>query len=188
MQPDFDVVGESVDGAAALDAVRQLQPDVLLLDLAMPVPGLETLRSLATPSGSVRILLLTASADKAEISHALKLGAWGVVQKGSPSQLLFKGIRAVMAGRYWLERESGVDLVQYLQASDTSARPFGLTQRELEVVEAVVTGLSNKEVARKLAIGEQTAKHHLTNIFDKVGVSNRLELALFATKHRLIHS
>lgn len=188
IQPDFEVVGEAMDGAEALEAVRRLRPDVLLLDLAMPVSGFETLRELATQSASVRILLLTASADKMEISRALQLGAWGVVQKGSPSQLLFKAIRAVMEGRYWLERESVADLVQYLQGSATQARPFGLTERELEVVEAVVAGLSNREIGRKLAISEQTAKHHLTNIFDKVGVSNRLELALLAIKQRLIGS
>lgn len=184
-EPGFEVVGEAADGAEAIDLVRKASPDVLLLDLAMPgIPGLEVLRQVASLPG-VRVLLLTASSDRREIGRALQLGACGVVMKGSPSQLLFRGIRGVMEGRYWLGREGVTDLAGYLQERETPASPYNLTPREVEIVEVVARGFANKDIALQLGISEQTVKHHLTSIYDKVGVSNRLELALFAVQRRL---
>lgn len=181
----FKVVGEAADGAEAIEVVRKLSPDVLLLDLAMPgVAGLDVLRDLASYPG-VRVLLLTAIADRREIGRALQLGAWGVIQKGSRCQILFRGIRSVMEGRYWLEREGSTDLAQYLKDGTKPSLPLRLTPRELQVVNAVANGFANKDIARQMNISEQTVKHHLTNVYSKVGVSNRLELALFAVQRRL---
>src|SRR5689334_4097606 len=146
-EADFKVLGEASDGAEAVKLVRQLKPDILLLDLAMPNhPGLEALRDLSSPGNAtpVRVILLTAAVEKRQIVEALQLGARGVVLKDSATQLLFKAIQTVMAGEYWVGRESVSNLVQYLrtlmQSTQDEARPkkFGLTRRELEVVSTVV--------------------------------------------------
>ena len=189
---DFKVIGEACDGVEAVKMVRQLKPEILLLDLAMPRrPGLEALREMSTDATSVRVILLTAAAEKDQIVEALQLGARGVVLKDSATQILLKSIRAVMNGEYWVGRESVSNLVQYLRGlvgtSSNAARQrrYGLTPRELEIVSAVVAGYANKEIAEHFKISEDTVKHHLSNIFDKVGVSTRLELALFAVNQAL---
>jgi len=193
-EPDLKVIGEACDGAEAVKLARQLKPDILLLDLAMPRhPGLEALREMSSVTGAnpVRVILLTAAAEKNQIVEALQLGARGVVLKDSATQLLLKAIHTVMNGEYWVGRESVSNLVQYLrtlvQSSGEEARrrKFGLTPRELEIVSAVVAGYSNKETAEHFKISEDTVKHHLSNIFDKLGVSTRLELALFAVNQSL---
>jgi two-component system nitrate/nitrite response regulator NarL len=134
---------------------------------------------------------LTAAAEKEQIVEALQLGARGVVLKDSATQILLKSIRAVMNGEYWVGRESVSNLVQYLRTLVTPASAFPqrnkyrLTPRELEIIAAVVAGFANKEIAQYFKISEDTVKHHLSNIFDKVGVSSRLELALFAVNQSL---
>jgi two-component system nitrate/nitrite response regulator NarL len=193
-EADLKVIGEACDGAEAVKMARQLRPDILLLDLAMPrMPGLEALREMSSGAGSgaVRVILLTAAAEKKQIVEALQLGARGVVLKDSATQLLLKSIHTVMAGEYWVGRESVSNLVQYLRnlvqssGEEAKQRKFGLTPRELEIVSAVVAGYSNKEIAEYFKISEDTVKHHLSNIFDKLGVSTRLELALFAVNQAL---
>ena len=188
----FVVVAEAADGNEAVRLARDFQPDVLLLDLAMPgVSGMEALAELAAAPTPVRTIMLTAAIEKAEIVKALQLGAAGVVLKSSSTDLLFKSIRSVMAGQHWIGRDAVSDLVQALRAQIGAApeKParerFGLTRREIEITSSVVAGLSNREIARKLSLSEDTVKQHLTNIFNKMGASNRLELALFAVHHRL---
>jgi len=188
----FKVIGEACDGVEAVSLVRQLRPEILLLDLAMPRrPGLEALRELSTESLSVRVILLTAAAEKEQIVEALQLGARGVVLKDSATQILLKAIHAVMNGEYWVGRESVSNLVQYLRSlidsSSAASRQkrYGLTPRELEIISAVVAGYANKEIAEHFKISEDTVKHHLSNIFDKLGVSTRLELALFAVNQSI---
>jgi two-component system nitrate/nitrite response regulator NarL len=193
-EPDLKVIGEACDGAEAVKMARQLKPDILLLDLAMPrMPGLEALREMSSGpvSSSVKVILLTAAAEKKQIVEALQLGARGVVLKDSATQLLLKSIHTVMSGEYWVGRESVSNLVQYLRnlvqssGEEAKQKKFGLTPRELEIVSAVVAGYSNKEIAEYFKISEDTVKHHLSNIFDKLGVSTRLELALFAVNQAL---
>jgi DNA-binding NarL/FixJ family response regulator len=191
-EPEFQVTGEAADGVEALQLSQQLKPDVLLLDLAMPrMPGLETLRELSTQGSPVRTILLTAAIEKKQIVEALQMGARGVIMKDAATTLLMKGIRTVMNGQFWVGREAVADMVSYLrdkvsQTPPPPAKAYGLTKRELEILSTIVSGLSNKEIAQKFSLSEDTVKHHLTNIFDKVGVSSRLELALFAINHRLV--
>jgi two-component system nitrate/nitrite response regulator NarL len=189
-EPGFVVVGEAADGAEAIKLAHQLNPDVLLLDLAMPrLAGLETLRELATASLPVRTILLTAAIEKGQIVEALQLGARGVVMKESATAVMLKSIRSVMEGQSWVGHESVSSLVQTLReivGPPLSSKKFGFTPRELEIIALIVSGCANKDIAQRFSISEQTVKHHLTNIFDKVGVSNRLELALFAVNHRLV--
>jgi DNA-binding NarL/FixJ family response regulator len=192
--PGLTVVGEASDGLEALKLAIKLKPDILLLDLAMPrQTGLDTLPELAGSCPHVRTIVLTAAVEKPEVVRALQLGARGVVMKDSATQLLLRSIRAVMQGEFWVGRDSVSDLVQFLREETRGPRlkeplrkDFGLTPRELDVVAAIVAGYTNRDVAQKFSISEDTVKHHLTNIFDKLGVSNRLELALFAVHHNLV--
>lgn len=191
-EPDFEVVGEAVDGESVILAARDLKPDVILLDLAMPRKGgMSALKELAATAKKSRVIVLTASISKMQMAEALQLGAHGIVLKESATHLLFVGIRHVMEGKYWVARESVTDLVEALRdvSGSPSAKPdqknFGLTPRELEIVTLIVTGYSNPDIAQRCSISEQTVKHHVSNIFDKLGVYNRVELALFAVNHRL---
>jgi len=191
-EPDFRVTGEALSGAEAVKLARQLKPDLVLLGL--PLGGgarLEALGDLVAASSTVRIVLLTAAIEKSLIVEALQLGAHGVVQKGSPPRVLLESIRTVIGGQYWLARESLTCIVEALRElvppgnGNGSAKDYGLTSRELALITRVAAGLSNKDVGREFSISERTVKHHLTNIYDKLGISNRLELAVFALNHHL---
>lgn len=187
----FVVVGEATNREEALNLVGTLKADLLLLDISMPrLDGLEVLRRLPKNRSSLHTILLTASIEKSEIVEALLLGARGIVPKQSASQMLFKSIRSVMAGELWVSRDMVSDLVETLRGTAKSgpgaSNTFGLTHRELEIIGAVADGQVNKDIAQTFHISEYTVKHHLTRIFDKLGVCNRVELAMFATNHDLI--
>jgi two-component system, NarL family, nitrate/nitrite response regulator NarL len=191
-QPELRVVGEAADGEETVRIVRQLNPHILLLDLSLPrLTGLEALREVSTLGLRTRTIVLTADIEREQIVEALQLGAHGVVLKHSSLELLLKCIRCVNGGQYWVGQESVLDLIQAVrqmnpsQSVTATKRDFGLTSRERQVIALVGAGYTNKDLGRKLGISENTAKHHLTNIFDKLGVSNRLELVLFAVDHQL---
>ena len=187
-EPDLKVVGDAHNTVEAMKLVRQLKPDILTTDMCRPNDsGFETLRELnATP---VRAIVLTAAVDNRRIVTAFQLGARGVVLKGSATQVLLKAIHTVMAGEYWVLREPVSNLKPYLRTLMERIRHEGearwLTARELEIVSAVVAGYSNKEIAEYFKISKDTVKRHLTNIYDKVCESTRLNLALFALNQEL---
>jgi two-component system, NarL family, nitrate/nitrite response regulator NarL len=191
--PAFEVIGYAADGAETVRLAKQLKPDVLLLDVAMPrLGGLDTLRALSAAHVRVRTILVTGRIARTEALIALQLGARGIVLKDASPDLLLKSIHVVMHGEYWVDSTAVTDLISAYRAAPpaepapAAAPKLQLTQREREIVIAVAAGRSNQEVARQLKISKETVKHHLTSIFDKVGASSRLELALFAHRHDLL--
>jgi two-component system, NarL family, nitrate/nitrite response regulator NarL len=190
--PGFNVVGEAVDKETLLSLALERKPDVVLLDMGMAQNDeMAILNGLAAVDKPVRTLLFTQEAQKSEVLRVLQLGARGVILKGSTTKMLLDGIRKVVDGQYWIGEESVVSLVEAMRdlapaSSARAARPkFGLTHRELEIISTVVSGYSNSDIASNFALSEHTVKHHLSRVFDKLGVSNRLELALFAVNHQL---
>lgn len=186
--PEFQIVGECSDGEAALRMVQAQTPDLLILDLAMPkMSGIEVLRALRLTNPALKTLVLAATVDRRQTLEILQLGARGILLKDVVAERLGTACRAVISGRYWLGDSTVTDIVQAmadpggLQLPDPNGTT--LTARQLQIVKAVVEGRSNKDIAEKLAISEETVKRHLTIIFDKTGMSSRLELAMFAVKH-----
>ena len=191
-EPDFHVVGEAVTPAETSATTLECKPDLLLLDVGMDgASGINLLEGLRDFPAQ-RIILMADSIQRADVLRALQLGARGVVLKSAPTELLFKAVRSVMKGEYWISRDMVAELVQMLaQAPKTGTDPpasqnFTLTDRERDIVKVIVAGYTNREIARTFALSEDTVKHHLTNIFDKTGAANRLELALFALHRRLV--
>ena len=181
-QPDFQVIGEASDGKEAISLAQSMKPDVLLLDLAMPrVPGMEVLRELSRQEMPVRTILLAAAIQPFAVTSALQLGARGIVLKASPPEMLLKSIRSVHEGQFWV----GSEPVSSWAKPGQSTSGFGLTSREVEIISAIKKGSSNREIAGQLAISEETVKRHLSNIYGKLGVSSRLELAVLASEQHL---
>jgi DNA-binding NarL/FixJ family response regulator len=184
---DFDVVAECEDGESALEAVRRYEPDVLVVDLRMPViNGMEVLRRLRNERHVPATILLAGNISDDEVMEAMRLGARGVVLKEMAPTLLVQCIRKVAAGGVWLEKEAiGRALGKLLQTGDGRPRAV-LTPRELEIVRMVAQGLGNREVAERLFISEGTVKTHLHTIYEKVGVKGRMHLATYARENGLL--
>jgi two-component system, NarL family, nitrate/nitrite response regulator NarL len=188
----FEVIGDASDGDEAITETLDKQPDVLLLDVSMPrLPGLEAMRAIMNGPSTAKILLLTSTITTQQIIEALHIGARGIVLKDAIASHLQTAIRTVVAGDYWIGGKRVVNLVSALhdlmqQAAVPQRKTYGLTPRELEVVGCIVEGCSNRDIAKQFSLSEETVKRHLSNIFDKTGVSTRLELALFAIAHHLV--
>lgn len=196
LDEDIEVVGEAGDGREVLERVQALEPDVLLLDLRMPnMDGLTALQTLQHTNRKTRVIVLTASEDKNEFVQAMKLGCSGIVLKQTAPDLIAKSIRKVHSGEIWLDSHTTAAVMrQFATPGEAMAAASGgksrerspLSTREREIVALVAQGYKNKEMAEKMFISEQTVKNHLHNIFDKLGVSDRLELALYAI-HKGLH-
>jgi two-component system, NarL family, nitrate/nitrite response regulator NarL len=181
----FQVVLNTSDGIEALQRTRELKPEVLVLDLAVfPENLIPQVTSSLSPTA---LVVLTTALHPSAIQQLINLEARGVILKDAHAGLLVRAIRAVVAGKYWVDREPVTDFRQALYRLGARKRQhsFGLTDRESEIVVAIAAAYSNKDIAHLFAISETTVKHHLTNIFDKTGMSTRLELAMFAVSHGL---
>jgi DNA-binding NarL/FixJ family response regulator len=190
-EPDLQVAGEACDVRETVRLARDERPDVVLLDIGLRqndrVPDSSFVASLAP----ARIVVMIPAIDKENVIEAFALGAHGLLLRSSPPDVLLGSIRGVVAGQYWLESDSIGVVVGTLRELLSPSRPpappknYGLTRRELDIIVKIVGGSSNKEIGEEFAISERTVKHHLTNVFTKVGVSSRLQLALFAVNHLL---
>jgi DNA-binding NarL/FixJ family response regulator len=196
LEPEFEVVGEAADGREALEKVSQLRPDILMLDLRMPnLDGLNVLGVMKELSEKPRVIVFTASQDTKEYVQAMKLGCSGIVVKAVAPDQIVVAIRKVHGGEIWLDTATMAVVMRHFSsgrlpdgsmANNTGRDRNPLSTREREIVVLIAQGYKNKEMAEKMFISEQTVKNHLHNIFDKVGVCDRLELALYAV-HKGLH-
>lgn len=187
--PEISIVGEACNGNECIRMLTKLKPDILLLDLRMPEKdGLSVLEEVNLDSIPTRVIVVTAAEDDRDVVRAMRLGARGVVLKQSASDLLVKSIRKVFDGEIWLDNHMTAEVINAFkksaEAGQRREKPL-LSEREREIVQLVAQGFRNREIGERLFISEQTVKNHLHNIFDKLGVSDRLELALYAIHHRL---
>jgi two-component system nitrate/nitrite response regulator NarL len=188
--PALEVVGEATDGEKTLQIVGRTRPDVLLLDAALErIGGLEVLNRLQGMKLPTRAVLVAAAIDGPELRTALIRGARGVLLKHVAGDLMIKCVRQVVKGEYWIGRDSVADLVDALRRSTKAEEPAStLSQRERDIVSAVLKGASNKDIAWQLGLGEQTVKNHLRRIFAKLHVANRVELAVLAMANQIADS
>ncbi|HSV05242.1 MAG TPA: response regulator transcription factor [Candidatus Binatus sp.] len=192
MEDDIEVVADAENAEDIVELVWQTKPDVLLLDIRMPQgSGLDAVPAVLRISPRTQVLVLTASDEKEEHVRAFRLGAKGVVLKDSARQTLMQAIHTVCAGQVWVDARMTGTLVEELAqlGPDSSAvvtrDENGLTEREREIVRLVATGQKNREVGATLSISERTVKTHLTNIFQKLGVRDRVGLVMYALRHGL---
>jgi two-component system, NarL family, nitrate/nitrite response regulator NarL len=193
----FSIVGATGDEDLAVKLAVELKPDILLFDInSLPLHSANSdsqfLRQIAFKAGNVRTILLTASDDEAPIIEALSFGVRGVIRKEAGISLLFKCIRSVKEGEYWISHNTTCELVKSLESLNAKLEQRSkllncrLSERELQVITEVVLGSANKDIAQALSISEQAVKYHFTNIFSKTGISSRMELARFAIRHQLV--
>jgi two-component system nitrate/nitrite response regulator NarL len=196
-EPDIELVGRAHDGVEALELVATFDPDLILMELRLPrIDGLAVLRNLAGRPHRGRVLVFTGSEDREEFVVALQLGCSGILMKSSKPELIAKSIQKVHEGEIWLDADMTAAVMRNLaMPAQTSAAlgryrkaPRGraqLSPREQEIMVLIAQGCKNKEIAEKMFIGEQTVKNHLHNMFEKLGVSDRLGLALYAVHNNL---
>ncbi|HZO73326.1 MAG TPA: response regulator transcription factor [Ktedonobacteraceae bacterium] len=195
-QPDFEVIAECANGEEAVRKVTQLHPDVLLLDLEMPVmDGVETIRRLHQQPGMPRIIVFTAFDDDERIIHAIQAGANGYLLKDAPREEIFKAIHVAMSGGSLLQPVVASKLLHHVGQQQQRNIPIRgsmpmqveeLTERELEVLRLLAQGMPNKEIATHLIISERTAKFHVSSIMGKLGATNRTEAVSLAVQRGLI--
>lgn len=192
-QRDFHMAGVETTGLDALRVAAERHPGIVLIDADLPPSALDhLLRSLPTAAPEGKVILLTRGLDSAEAIRAVQLGVRGLVNTSAPPALVFKCIRTVMAGEYWIGRGLVSALARTVAngtgANGVAVPTYDLTPRQREILALVAGGCTNKDAAQQLKLSVETVKHHITSIFDKVGVSSRLELAIFAVAHGLIEA
>ena len=192
-EPDMAIVGEAGNSADALAIAVREQPDVIVLDVNLSgEDAIDSLHALIASSEGSKVLILTGFNDPEKHRRAVHLGAVGVLLKDQEGKIFIKAIRKVHAGEVWLDRSMTAHiLTDFTRAGERrrqdpeAAKIETLTEREREVIALVAEGLITKRIATRLFISEKTVSNHLTAIYDKLGVSNRLELAIYASRHGL---
>jgi two-component system, NarL family, nitrate/nitrite response regulator NarL len=192
-QPDFETLADFADGDALPAMVAQYKPDVLLFGQRLrKCSGIDAVRTIRGSDTEVRPILLTAAIEESEIIRALLCGVRGVVRKATGADLLFKSIRTVMNGGYWVGHDGISEIINSLRSlsvlveQKTKQQANNLTSQQLKIIYAIVSGCSNKDIAKDLSISERTVKYHLTRIFSKFGVSGRMELARYSLINKVL--
>ena len=183
LDPEFDVVGEAPDGAQAVQMARQLQPDVVLMDMLMPVmDGITATGIIRKEIPDTEVIALTSVLEDGAVVGAIKAGAIGYLLKDTQADELRRAIKAAAAGQVQLAPQAAARLMREVRAPDA---PQALTERETDVLKLIARGKANKEIAMELVIGEKTVKTHVSNILLKLGVQSRTQAALFAAQNGL---
>jgi DNA-binding NarL/FixJ family response regulator len=185
LDPDLEVVGEAEDGAKALEAARGLQPDVVLMDMLMPVmDGVAATRAIRTEMPDTEVIALTSVLDDNSVVGAVKAGAIGYLLKDTKAEDLCRAIKAAAAGQVQLSPQAAARLVREVRTPEVA--PAALSERETEVLRLVARGKANKEIAAELSIGEKTVKTHVSSILNKLGVQSRTQAALYAAQTGIV--
>ena len=188
-RPEIEITGEAENGQLALALSAELRPDVILLDLSMPVmDGLATIPALKKQESTAGILVLTSFSEDERVFAAVRAGALGYVLKDASLEELLDAIRSVSRGQPYLSADVAQKLVRQVHRVNTpSPSPEEpLSDREIEVLKLVATGLANSEIAERLAISERTVGAHISRILDKLGLTNRTQAALYALREGLV--
>lgn len=184
---DFQIVGEAAHGEEAFAMAKEFKPDIVLMDLRMPVlNGIEATRKILMHDSEIKILILTTFDDDELVLQSLAVGACGYLLKDTPSEQIAEAIRSVLAGNTLLGPEAAAKVAAYLSQAKPQSRKRNLhnllTNREIEVLKLIGSGLNNKEIADNLHIAEGTVKNHVTHIFAQIGARDRIQAALIATQ------
>jgi DNA-binding NarL/FixJ family response regulator len=184
LDPELEVVGEAANGAEAVALAKELQPDVVLMDLLMPVmDGITAIGRLRQEAPEVEVIALTSVLEDASVVGAVRAGATGYLLKDTNADELRRAVKAAAAGQVQLSPEAATRLMREVRAPE---KPEALTERETDVLRLLAKGQANKEIARELAIGEKTVKTHVSSILAKLGVQSRTQAVLHAMKVGLI--
>jgi len=189
-QPDFRVVGEASSGEEAIDFVTELIPDVVLMDLIMPgMDGIETTRCIKKVSPRTQVVVLTSFHEDAHIFPALKAGAISYILKDMKMDRLAETLRRAVRGEVTLHPRVAVRVLQNLRGDNPDAEPLftELTERELDVLKLIASGLTNSQIAEKLVISENTVKGHVSNVLSKLHVADRTQVAVYAWQRGIVH-
>ena len=191
LEQDMNIIGEAVDGFDALHKIRQLRPEVVLMDISLPViDGIAVTRQVTQEFPTIAVVMLTMCRQQQQVVQAMKSGAKGYLLKSASSREVVRTIRAVYEGGMLIEPKlTGAIVSEFRRLSDsasTDQHPYTLSEKEVEIIRHVASGMNNKEIAEKLAYSEKTVKNYLSIIFQKLGIRDRTQAAIFALRHGLI--